>query len=88
MTREQTILGFTVTAVFDQASFSNVMVVSAERAMADSDLEPEHFPVGVFKATAVHPEHQQEGIGTSLASHGLAYLAETPPVLTVLWASR
>ncbi|SFS06754.1 hypothetical protein SAMN05216559_3092 [Halomicrobium zhouii] len=85
LTREQTILGFTVTAVFDQASFSDVMVVSAERAMADSDLEPEHFPVGVFKATAVHPEHQQEGIGTALASHGLAYLAETPPVLTVLW---
>lgn len=85
LTREQTILGFTVTAVFDQASFSDVMVVSAERAMADSDLEPEHFPVGVFKATAVHPEHQKEGIGTALASHGLAYLAETPPVLTVLW---
>lgn len=85
LTREQTVLGFTVTGVFDQASFSDVMVVSAERAMAASELRPEHFPVGVFKAAAVHPDHQQQGIGTALASHGLAYLAENPPVLTVLW---
>lgn len=85
LTREQTILGFVVTGVFDQAAFSDVMVVSADRAMAASELRPDHFPVGVFKAAAVHPDHQQKGIGTALASHGLAYLAENPPVLTVLW---
>lgn len=85
LTREQTILGFTVTGVFDQEEFSEVMIISAEEAFEASALRPEHFPVGVFKATAVHPDHQQEGIGTALASHGLAYLAETPPVLTMLW---
>jgi ribosomal protein S18 acetylase RimI-like enzyme len=85
LTREQTILGFTVTGVFDQEEFSDVMVVSAEQAIEASRLDPDHFPVGVFKATAVHPDHQQEGIGTALASHGLAYLAETSPVLTILW---
>lgn len=85
LTREQTVLGFTVTGVFDREGFSDVMVITAEEAIEASELRPEHFPVGVFKATAVHPDHQQEGIGTALASHGLAYLAETPPVLTMLW---
>lgn len=85
LTREQTILGFTITAVFDREEFSEVMVVPAERAIEASALREDHFPVGVFKATAVHPEHQREGVGTALASHGLAYLAQTPPVLTVLW---
>lgn len=85
LTREQTVLGFTVTGVFDREEFSEVMIVSAERAIEASALREDHFPVGVFKTAAVHPDHQQEGVGTALASHGLAYLAETPPVLAVLW---
>lgn len=85
LTRERTVLGFTVTGVFDREEFSDVMIVSAERAIEASALREDHFPVGVFKTAAVHPDHQQEGVGTALASHGLAYLAETPPVLAVLW---
>lgn len=85
LTRETSILGFTVTGVFDRDEFSDVMIVSADRVIETTKLRADHFPVGVFKVTAVHPDHQQEGVGTALASHGLAYLAETPPVLTMLW---
>lgn len=85
LSRDQRILGFTVTGRFDREEFSEVMLVSAETVIERTPITAADFPVGVFKVTAVHPDHQHEGIGTALGSHGLAYLAETPPVLTMLW---
>lgn len=85
LSRERRILGFTVTGRFDREAFDEVMLVSAETAVERTPLADEDFPVGVFKIAAVHPEHQREGIGTALTTHGMAYLAETPPILALLW---
>lgn len=83
--RSQTILGIAVTAVLDRDRFADVMYVNVETLDAETPVEPDHFPLGVFKVAAVDPDHQEQGIGTALTTHGMAHLAETPPVLSLLW---
>lgn len=83
--RSQTIHGIAVTAVLDRDRFEEVMYVDVETLAAETPVQPDHFPVGVFKVAAVEPDRQEEGIGTALTTHGMAHLAETPPVLSLLW---
>lgn len=83
--RSQDVLGIAVTAVLDRDRFDEVMYVDVATLEAETPVEPDHFPVGVFKVAAVEPDRQEQGIGTALTTHGMAHLAETPPVLSLLW---
>lgn len=83
--RSRTIQGIAVTAVLDRDRFDEVMIVDADTVVAETPVEPSHFPLGVFKLAAVPPAYQRRGIGTALTTHAMAHLAETPPVLSVLW---
>jgi len=85
LTRSQSIQGFALTGVYTQSAFAERSVVPIDRLFADTIVEPSHFPLGVFKLSAVHPEHQRRGIGRALTTHGMAYLAQHPPVVAMLW---
>lgn len=85
LNRSQSVLGFSLTGVYDREEFDAESVVPLDRLLAETRLEPHHFPLGVFKLSAVHPDHQREGIGRALGTHGMAYLAQHPPVVTMLW---
>jgi len=85
LSRSQRILGFALTGVYDREEFAEASMIPLDRLFDETRIEPHHFPLGVFKVTAVHPDHQQQGIGEALGSHGMAYLAQHPPVVTMLW---
>jgi len=85
LNRSQQILGFSLTGVYDREEFAEASMVPLERLFAETRIQPHHFPLGAFKVTAVHPDHQRQGIGEALGSHGMAYLAQHPPVVTMLW---
>jgi ribosomal protein S18 acetylase RimI-like enzyme len=85
LNRSQSVLGFSLTGVYDRAAFAAESVVPLDRLLAETRIEPHHFPLGVFKLSAVHPEYQRRGIGRALGTHGMAYLAQHPPVVTMLW---
>ncbi|WP_336001172.1 GNAT family N-acetyltransferase [Halorientalis halophila] len=85
LNREYTVLGFSVTGLFDRASFADALPVSLDELLARTPIREEHFPLGMYKLIAVHPEHQGQGIGAALATHAMAYLAEHPPVVSMMW---
>lgn len=85
LNRSVRIEGFAVTGVYDVDAFDDAVEVPVETVLAETDVERADFPLGVFKAVAVRPESQGAGVGTALVTHGMAYLAETPPVVAVIW---
>lgn len=82
--RDHTVAGFAVTGRFTRAEFDDAMSVTAEGLLAEASLDVD-FPLSVFKLVAVHPDYQGQGIGTSLVTHGTAYLADQPPVVAMIW---
>ncbi|MFB6083957.1 MAG: hypothetical protein ABEJ94_06920 [Halorientalis sp.] len=83
--REYDIQGFAITGQFDREEFAEAVPVSVQEIIDRTRIEPADFPLGMYKLMAVHPDHQNEGIGAALSTHGMAYLANHPPVVTMLW---
>jgi len=83
--RDKEVLGVALTGQYSVAEFDAVSPVSIEEVFARTRLEESYFPLSVFKSLAVHPDHQGQGIGTNLTTHGMAYLAQHPPVVSMLW---
>lgn len=85
LNREYEIHGFSVTGQFDRESFADAIPISLDELLAETPIQESHFPLGMYKLIAVHPSHQQEGVGAAMATHAMAYLAEQPPVVSMMW---
>lgn len=85
LNREWDVHGFAVTGQYDREAFADHVAVDLDDFLARTPISESDFPIGVYKIMAVHPDHQGEKVGAALATHGMAYLAEHPPVVTLLW---
>lgn len=85
LSRNHDVLGFAVTGQYTAAEYDAATPVALEEIFDRTRVEKSHFPLGVFKLIAVHPDHHGEGVGSELRTHGMAHLAEDPPLLTMLW---
>jgi ribosomal protein S18 acetylase RimI-like enzyme len=83
--RDHEILGVALTGQYTMSEFDSVAPVSAEEVRQRTPIQDRHFPLGMFKLVAVHPDCHGNGIGSALATQGMAYLAENPPVVSMLW---
>ncbi|WP_247005584.1 hypothetical protein [Halorientalis litorea] len=83
--REHEVGGFAVTGRFTREEFDAAIQVPVDRLLAETPIDDDDFPLSVFKLVAIHPDYQGQGIGMSLVTHGMAYLAENPPVVGMLW---
>ncbi|SDF31311.1 GNAT family N-acetyltransferase [Halorientalis regularis] len=83
--RDHEILGVALTGQYTAAEFDSVAPVSSADVRERTRIRDSHFPIGMFKLVVVHPEYHSNGIGSALATHGMAYLAENPPVVSMLW---
>lgn len=83
--REYVVRGFAITGQFDRAEFADAIPITVDELLACTPVDDSTFPLSMYKLMAVHPDHQGEGIGAALMTHGMAYLAEHPPVVTMIW---
>lgn len=83
--REQRVLGFSIAGQFTREEFDNTREVPIDDLIAETPVSEAHFPLSMYKLMAVHPDHQEEGVGKALSAHGMDELAQHPPVVVMLW---
>jgi len=83
--RDHAIAGFAVTGRYTREEFDEAIQVPVERLLETTRIDDDNFPLSVFKLVAVHPDHQGQGVATSLMAESQAYLAAHPPVVAMLW---